>query len=151
MNADSNKFKLSATNGGAAINITAATGTAVAANHRYVKAPTNTSVGGLDPNRHYYVQSVAGDNITLAATQTGAALNLTAASNASNHTFQYKKPDFSDIEISYDMANQSFRFNQTDDTKVDKLWISTGNLSGTNNAVLGVGQADFANGTLGTF
>ena len=150
VNSDSNKFKLSATNGGAAINITAATGTAVATNHRYVKAPTNTSVGGLDPNRHYYVKSVAGDNITLAATQTGAAINLTAASNSSNHTFQYKKPDFSDIEISYDMANQSFRFNQTDDTKVDKLWISTGNLSGINNAVLGVGQADFANGTLGT-
>ena len=49
VNADSNKFKLSATNGGAAINITAATGTAVATNHRYVKAAVNTSVGGLDP------------------------------------------------------------------------------------------------------
>ena len=48
------------------------------------------------------------------------------------------------------MANQSFRFNQTQDAKVDKLWISTGNLSGVNNSVLGVGQSDFANGTLGT-
>jgi len=150
VNADTHKFKLSASSGGAAINITAASATAGATNHRYVKAAVATSVAGLDPNKHYYVKSVAGDNITLAATQTGAALNLTAAGSSANHTLKLNKPDFSDIELSYDMANQSIRFNQTVDAKVDKLWISTGDVSGVNNAVLGVGQADFTNGTLGT-
>ena len=150
VNADTHKFKLSASSGGAAINITAASATAGATNHRYVKAAVATSVAGLDPNKHYYVKSVAGDNITLAATQTGAALNLTAAGSSANHTLKLNKPDFSDIELSYDMANQSIRINQTVDAKVDKLWISTGDVSGVNNAVLGVGQADFTNGTLGT-
>mgnify|MGYP001187008749 CR=1 FL=1 len=148
VSADSNKFKLSATSNGNAINITAAT--TVETNHRYVKAPANNSIGGINPNRSYYVKSVNGDAITLAATQGGATLNLTAASNGTNHNFQLKQPDFSDIEITYDMANQAFRFTQTSESKVNKLYISTGDQSGVNNAVLGVGQADFTNNGFGT-
>ena len=65
-----------------------------------MKAAVATSVAGLDPNKHYYVKSVTGDNITVAATQSGAALNLTAAGSSANHTLKLNKPDFSDIEIS---------------------------------------------------
>ena len=53
--------------------------------------------------------------------------SLDGASTASStHNFQLELPDFSDIEISYDMANQAFRFTQTEESKVNQLYISTG-------------------------
>ena len=48
------------------------------------------------------------------------------------------------------MANQAFRFTQTEESKVNQLYISTGDQSGINNSVLGVGEADFANDSFGT-
>ena len=105
---------------------------------------------GIHPNNEYYVESVNGDQITLTATHGGAAIDLTASTASSTHNFQLELPDFSDIEISYDMANQAFRFTQTEESKVNQLYISTGDQSGINNSVLGVGEADFANDSFGT-
>ena len=41
------------------------------------------------------------------------------------------------------MASEAFRFAQTEESKVNQLYISTGDQSGINNSVLGVGEADF--------
>ena len=141
-------FSLATTSGGTALDI--ASDTTGATNHRYVLAPENESIMGINPNREYYVESVNGDQITLSATHDGAALDLTASTASSTHNFQLELPDFSDIEISYDMANQAFRFTQTEESKVNQLYISTGDQSGINNSVLGVGEADFANDSFGT-
>ena len=144
----SDYISLAATSGGSALDI--ASDTTGATNHRYVEAPANESITGIHPNNEYYVQSVNGDQITLTATHGGAAIDLTASSASSTHNFQLELPDFSDIEISYDMANQAFRFTQTDESKVNQLYISSGDQSNINNSVLGVGEADFANNTFGT-
>ena len=145
---NSDYISLAATSGGTALDIVS--DTTGATNHRYVLAPANESIMGIHPNNEYYVESVDGDQITLTATHGGAAIDLTASTASSTHNFQLELPDFSDIEISYDMANQAFRFTQTEESKVNQLYISTGDQSGINNSVLGVGEADFANDSFGT-
>ena len=145
---NSDYISLASTSGGTALDIVS--DTTGATNHRYVLAPANESIMGIHPNNEYYVESVNGDQITLTATHGGAAIDLTASTASSTHNFQLELPDFSDIEISYDMANQAFRFTQTEESKVNQLYISTGDQSGINNSVLGVGEADFANDSFGT-